>query len=339
MILRVFNYLCSTFIIIGFGSILECYTYDDESKDSLNMTSHWSSGILPTIIRNEWKGNLANVNYNNVLLSKHFVEQDKTEKQYNDNIKENMLLKYDFVENMYDQVAAVEIKFSFSLLNLTKIGQSNFSTHLYLGQFNSNLDREDISYIKCNILQNGIIQFASIQLLALANFEGDHTLSIYVNGYGKDAKEVSYISPDGNESHILPSESVAYWLDNQQAKFGENQKGHTHLENNNNNEPNSDIKIGRFGIMSENEFHGLDNISTDSLRISTLYPISPVYLSGVDGKLQYSTYSNEGSNKKLNTVPDFSSCGFLGGGIAIPFISASITIVSSLMYYFYSLSF
>jgi len=42
--------------------------------------------------------------------------------------------------------------------------------------------------------------------------------------------------------------------------------------------------------------------------------------------LVYSGYANEGQTNAVNTLPDFSKAGYKGGGVAIPFIPAAVTI-------------
>ncbi len=47
-------------------------------------------------------------------------------------------------------------------------------------------------------------------------------------------------------------------------------------------------------------------------------PTSALVYPGPDGKLVYTTYCNEGDTRSLNTLPDWSSCGYMGGGVRIP---------------------
>ncbi|VGO18816.1 LamG domain-containing protein [Pontiella sulfatireligans] len=42
--------------------------------------------------------------------------------------------------------------------------------------------------------------------------------------------------------------------------------------------------------------------------------------------LEYKGYANEGQENAINTVPDFSRAGYQGGGVAIPFVPAVVTI-------------
>ncbi|MFB0524664.1 MAG: hypothetical protein ACETVZ_03930, partial [Phycisphaerae bacterium] len=47
-------------------------------------------------------------------------------------------------------------------------------------------------------------------------------------------------------------------------------------------------------------------------------PTSALAYPGPDGKLVYSTYCNVGDTRPLNTLPDWSNCGYMGGGVKIP---------------------
>ncbi len=56
--------------------------------------------------------------------------------------------------------------------------------------------------------------------------------------------------------------------------------------------------------------------SSVSAQVSSLVSI------GESGKLEYSGYANEGQNNADNTVIDFSRAGYMGGGVAIPYVPA-----------------
>ncbi|MCB1133359.1 MAG: hypothetical protein KDN05_19720, partial [Verrucomicrobiae bacterium] len=47
------------------------------------------------------------------------------------------------------------------------------------------------------------------------------------------------------------------------------------------------------------------------------------------GGLVYQTYANEGQGNAVHTLPDFSRAGYQGGGVAIPFVPARITLAPS----------
>ena len=49
-------------------------------------------------------------------------------------------------------------------------------------------------------------------------------------------------------------------------------------------------------------------------------PTSALAYPGPDGKLVYTTYCNVGDTRPLNTLPDWSNCGYMGGGVKIPYI-------------------
>lgn len=51
---------------------------------------------------------------------------------------------------------------------------------------------------------------------------------------------------------------------------------------------------------------------------------SLVYLS--NGKLVYTPYANEGQTNAVNVIPDFSNCGYMGGGVVLPDVPVKKTI-------------
>ncbi len=55
-------------------------------------------------------------------------------------------------------------------------------------------------------------------------------------------------------------------------------------------------------------------------------PISVLVYPDPNGRLVYGMYANCGDTRQLNTLPDWSRCGYLGGGVAIPDVPTAITI-------------
>ena len=53
---------------------------------------------------------------------------------------------------------------------------------------------------------------------------------------------------------------------------------------------------------------------------------SSLVYEGIDGHLVYETYANEGQTNSVNTIPDFSHCGYMGGGVGIPDVPVVITL-------------
>ena len=53
---------------------------------------------------------------------------------------------------------------------------------------------------------------------------------------------------------------------------------------------------------------------------------SSLVYEGIDGHLVYETYANEGQTNSVNTIPDFSHCGYMGGGTGIPDVPVAITL-------------
>jgi hypothetical protein len=56
------------------------------------------------------------------------------------------------------------------------------------------------------------------------------------------------------------------------------------------------------------------------------HPVSSLVHPGLDGRLVYEPYANCGDARELNVVPDWSHCGYMGGGVAIPDVPVKVTI-------------
>ena len=48
---------------------------------------------------------------------------------------------------------------------------------------------------------------------------------------------------------------------------------------------------------------------------------------GTDGRLAYGVYANEGETNAVNRLPDFSLCGYKGGGVALPAVPTAVTVL------------
>ena len=61
--------------------------------------------------------------------------------------------------------------------------------------------------------------------------------------------------------------------------------------------------------------------------VSTMHAAEfPLVYVGKDGKLAYTPHSNVGETNKVNVIPDFSHCGYKGGGVKIPDVPVKIVI-------------
>ena len=56
------------------------------------------------------------------------------------------------------------------------------------------------------------------------------------------------------------------------------------------------------------------------LQASHAQPTSSLVFPGADGKLQYSLYANQSQTSAANRMIDFSTAGYMGGGVAIPWV-------------------
>lgn len=90
--------------------------------------------------------------------------------------------------------------------------------------------------------------------------------------------------------------------------------------------------IEHFDIVTE--YGNLEGIHFYFDTIRLLKPVprqvqgveSSLVHEGMDGRLAYETYANEGQTNSVNTIPDFSHCGYMGGGVAIPNVPVAVTL-------------
>lgn len=55
-------------------------------------------------------------------------------------------------------------------------------------------------------------------------------------------------------------------------------------------------------------------------------PMSVLASPGPDGRLVYAPYANGGDTRRLNTLPDWSACGYMHGGVQIPDVACKVVI-------------
>ena len=74
----------------------------------------------------------------------------------------------------------------------------------------------------------------------------------------------------------------------------------------------------------KNPFTLLCSIAAASLTLlspsSHAQSTSSLVFPGADGKLQYSLYANQSQTTAANRMIDFSTAGYMGGGVAIPWV-------------------
>jgi hypothetical protein len=56
------------------------------------------------------------------------------------------------------------------------------------------------------------------------------------------------------------------------------------------------------------------------------FPLPPLVAIGKDGKLVYTPHANVGETATVNVIPDFSRCGYQGGGVRIPDVPVKATV-------------
>ena len=227
------------------------------------------------------------------------------------------------------RLSAVQVDLSFAPLSTTGTGNNHLS--ITLGEHLTDQSNSSTHFLICRLLDDGTIDFLSTtdpdstgQTLQSA----DNTLSIFANDY--DSQSITYLGPN-DISYNLPSNAVAYWLNGNRITFGG--QGYTMMEDratSNGTVFNSTNNLGRLAIVSTAGNDGLDYIF-DNIVISDLDSeqkptgTSSLVSNSLAG-LVYTGYANEGQTNAVNTVPDYSSAGYKGGGVPIPFVPVAVTV-------------
>lgn len=81
-----------------------------------------------------------------------------------------------------------------------------------------------------------------------------------------------------------------------------------------------------FYVVTAVNLDGNESFYSDE---ATATADGPLLVSEGPTGLLYETYANEGQINKVNTVPDYSRAGYMGGGVEIPFVPAAITLSPS----------
>jgi hypothetical protein len=90
-------------------------------------------------------------------------------------------------------------------------------------------------------------------------------------------------------------------------------------------DPNTPIGNEPFpngGIINMGAYGGTAEASKSDFN----EPLSALAYPGPDGRLVYVPYANCGDTRELNVLPDWSQCGYMGGGVKIPNIPSKIAI-------------
>ena len=230
------------------------------------------------------------------------------------------------------RLSAVRVNLLFAPRNTNGPGDDYLS--ITLGEHLTDQSNSSARFLNCRLMDDGTINFLSNsspestkhELLSTSN-----SLSIFANDY--DSRILTYTGPDG-ASYDLPSNSVAYWLNGSRISF--EGQGYTSMENKNTRNGtvfNSANNLGRFAVVSADNSSNLDYVFDDIAIFDldseqNLTGRSSLVLESLDG-LIYKGYANQGQSNAVNKVPDFSSAGYRGGGVPIPFVPAEVTVSPS----------
>ncbi|HKL20493.1 MAG TPA: hypothetical protein VJ904_01730, partial [Tichowtungia sp.] len=237
-----------------------------------------------------------------------------------------VVCRYNLSANAGEQLSTVRIDFSFAPLGT---GNNGGMFYIALGEYGRSLTSYRDRFLTASLFDDGSIGLDGTRLLLQTS---GNTLSIFVNDLATD---ILYTGPD-DETHTLGADSVAYWLNGSRILFGG--KGYTALEDRDTAAGSvfmSTNNIGSFGFVSYTDARSPDYVIDDLVIDELPFEAITVY-DGVNGLvyeggngLVYNRYSNEGEDNPVNTVPDFSSAGYQGGGVPIPFVPSVVEVSNS----------
>ncbi|MEM1305160.1 MAG: hypothetical protein AAGG46_09695, partial [Planctomycetota bacterium] len=225
---------------------------------------------------------------------------------------------FDFTENKDYQLSALRFSFDFAYAGGRRGGADVFiAAAEHEGTFNGRSR-----------------QYASAALRADGTFSPDpdsrqrgvdvsdrrsHHLDVYINDY---ERPFACEGPGGRQMTIRPN-AARYYLDGrfvqEEPLLASKVAGST--EN-----------FGRVGFRTGGDEAGVCYVF-DNVEVADLDAVPIPAERGrsrlayeENGRLQYGPYANEGQTEQRNRLPDFSHCGYRGGGVAMPFVPAVVTV-------------
>lgn len=243
--------------------------------------------------------------------------------RFHDNVSNNGVnLEYNFVASAAAQVSAVRIDFSVAPLNSN--GPGNDPIFVGIGEYNPGrtFSTSANRYIDLRLDNDGTVDFRGPSG-SPASYNNPlsptlNRISIFVNDF--DAQSIDYTGPDENV-YSLPANSAAYWLNGSLAIMNGGQQ-HTSLDVSDSTAEgtvgDTQGNLGKFGFNSLSSDVGIDYV-VDDIVITLLgeNPSSLVFR-GDSGRLIYR------QDELGDRIPDFSGVGYMGGGVPLPDLAATI---------------
>ena len=223
------------------------------------------------------------------------------------------------------RLSAVRVDLSFAPQSYNDTSTKSHYLNITLGEHLTSQSDSSRHFLDCRLWDNGMIDFVSSD--GFENIDNDvrnpdNTLSIFANDH---EVLINYIGPN-DSTYNLPANSVAYWLNGSLITFSGQE--YALMENpstSNGTVFTSTNNLGRFAIVStvansDSLEYVFDNIMISDLD-SVQDPTGTSWLvsDSLTG-LVYTGYANQGQTDPVNMVPDYSSAGYRGGGVAIPFV-------------------
>ena len=210
------------------------------------------------------------------------------------------------------------LRFSFDFAYVSSNSGSNAPLYVVASRHDSSFSSDKRKLASATLGSDGMFEMGLLDVS-----QGAHHMDVFINDY---EITFTYESPSGKTVSI--GANRAHWYINK--KLVLDKSLHSNTENSTNN-------FGRAGFLSEESASGVcyvvDNIEVedlDALPKPNQPGISSLVRENNKGKLIYSSYANQGqqtgNTKKINTLPDWSSAGYGGGGVSIPYVEATIRV-------------
>ncbi|MEM1158391.1 MAG: hypothetical protein AAGH72_09055 [Verrucomicrobiota bacterium] len=227
---------------------------------------------------------------------------------------------YDFTENKQFQVSTFRFRFDFAWIEGVTGGAE---VKVAAGEHGSTFNGKDRRFASAALTAEGeFVLTDGDREIRRDISQGRHRLEMYVNDL---EQSFSYTCPGGRSAR-LKANSADWYLDGK--LVGSNSLFPAKTEGSIDN-------FGRAGIMTGKNEKGVCYVF-DHFEIADLDPVPRAIDPGrsqlayrEQGRLHYGKYANEGQQEKVHQLPDFSRAGYRGGGVAIPFVPAVITLQPS----------
>lgn len=234
--------------------------------------------------------------------------------------KKQVRFAYDFTENPQFQISTLRFSFDFAFVGG---GGDGADVKIVAAEHGSTFNGRDRQLAVASLTSKGGFKLNPDQRkVTLDVSNGSHHLDLFVN----DLEEAfAYSAPDGGSATLKPN-SADWYIDGRlvgsRSLFLKKTKGSTN-------------NFGRAGVLTGKGAAGICYVF-DNFEVADLSPVPVAKARGTsqlayleNGRLKYGRYANTGQSNAVNSIPDYSRCGYMGGGKSIPFVPAVATLQPS----------